>query len=65
MFLDEMIRQRGRPCPSDFPPKLVKYWKDNLEYSLTPIQHGWIQYYADIEKVKRLAVKKTTKSPYY
>lgn len=57
MFLDQDTQTYRRACPPDFPPKLVKYWKDNLEYSLTPIQCGWIQYYADRERDKRNAGK--------
>ena len=45
----KMLKYSNYPTsyPSDFPPKLKKYWNHNLEYSSTPIQSGWIQYYHD------------------
>ena len=48
---NEENRYKEKPCPSDFPAKLRKYWKShNLQYSHTPIQSGWIIYYSDIGK---------------
>ncbi len=44
----------NKPCPSDFPEKLKPYWDSGLKYSLTPLQSGWIQYYADLEKKKKV-----------
>ena len=46
-------RGQPKPCPTDFPPKLRKYWNSSLQFSHTPIQSGWILYYQDLEKVKR------------
>lgn len=48
-------RLTPKPYPSDFPPKLKKYWEDGLQYSLTPIQSGWIRYYDDLAKAKARA----------
>ena len=47
-----------KPCPHDFPPKLKKYW-NSLQYSSTPIQCGWIQYYHDKEMEKKRLLAKT------
>jgi len=33
----------AKPCPHDFPKELKHLWKNNLEFSLTPYQSGWIQ----------------------
>lgn len=54
-YLDEYLkttskeenRYKEKPCPSDFPVKLRKYWKSSLQYSHTPIQSGWIMYYSE------------------
>ena len=43
----EENRYKEKPCPSDFPVKLRKYWKSSLQYSHTPIQSGWIMYYSE------------------
>jgi len=42
----------NKPCPRDFPERLKSYWKSSLQYSLTPIQSGWMLYYADKTKNK-------------
>ncbi len=47
----------SRPCPSDFPEKIRPYWPQ-VQYSMTPIQSAWIQYYQDLEKVKRHTQKR-------
>tara|TARA_Y100000385_G_C12716432_1_gene476759 strand:+ start:329 stop:637 length:309 start_codon:yes stop_codon:yes gene_type:complete len=33
----------SKPCPPDFPKELKHLWKNNLEFSLTPCQSGWMQ----------------------
>ena len=38
-------KYKSKACPIDFPEKLKKYWTNNLEYSSTPIQCGWMHYY--------------------
>jgi hypothetical protein len=45
----DVIKERKRilnyipaPCPPDFPEKLKPYWKNHLEFSLTPCQTGWL-----------------------
>ena len=42
----------AKPCPSDFPERLKKYWH-TLQFSLTPIQCGWILYYQDKERERQ------------
>ena len=62
MFINSDSRfMTSKECPSDFPLKLRKYWKGYLEYSLTPIQCGWIQYYSDREKERTRALNKYNK----
>ena len=55
---DDVTKERSRiinmvskPCPPDFPPALRPYWSNNLEFSLTPCQTGWMQ--LDAMKKKR------------
>ena len=54
-----VIKERQRilnlvsaPCPSDFPERLKPYWKNHLEFSLTPCETGWLYL---IQKAKREA----------
>lgn len=49
---------KPKPCPNDFPEKLKKYWSSSLQYSLTPIQSGWMIYYDEQEKNRKFARKK-------
>ena len=36
----------SKPCPHDFPKELKPLWKNNLEFSLTPYESGWMQIFA-------------------
>ena len=40
-----------KPCPNNFPEKLKKYW-NVLQYTMCPIQSGWLLYYQDRDKNK-------------
>lgn len=46
-----ILNHLSKPVPDDFPERLKPYWKDHLEYSLTPCQSGWL-YLAEKNKHK-------------
>ena len=57
-------RWKPKPCPIDFPEKLKQYWSSGLQYSLTPIQSGWMFYYDAQEKKRKFAKKKCNRRNY-
>ena len=58
---NDKLYTTNKPCPDDFPLRLRKYWKNNLEHSLTPLQCGWIQYYKDVNDIKKKNVNDNKK----
>ena len=41
--INRILNFISKPCPPDFPKELKHLWKNNLEFSLTPYQSGWMQ----------------------
>lgn len=50
----------SKPCPPDFPKELKHLWKNNLEFSLTPHQSGWMQLFEKNHKKSHNPRKYTT-----
>lgn len=58
--INRILNFVSKPCPHDFPKELKHLWKNNLEFSLTPYQSGWMQLFEKHTKKTHNPRKYTT-----